>query len=70
MATHLDLEEQEQIDQIKSFWSRWGNLITGVITLILVGFAAWNGWNYCSNDKPPKPQFCLIPSKMPASKPI
>ncbi len=46
MATHLDLEEQEQLDQIKSFWSQWGNLITGVITLVLVGFAAWNGWNY------------------------
>lgn len=46
MASHLDLEEQEQIDQIKSFWTRWGNLITGVVTLVLVCFAAWNGWNY------------------------
>jgi predicted negative regulator of RcsB-dependent stress response len=46
MASHLDLEEQEQLDQIKSFWTQWGNLITGVITLVLVGFAAWNGWNY------------------------
>jgi len=46
MASHLDLEEQEQLDQIKSFWARWGNLITGVITLLLLAFAAWNGWNY------------------------
>ena len=46
MASHLDLEEQEQLDLIKSFWSRWGNLITGIVTLVLVGFAAWNGWNY------------------------
>jgi predicted negative regulator of RcsB-dependent stress response len=46
MASHLDLEEQEQLDQIKSFWTRWGNLITGVVTLVLVCFAAWNGWNY------------------------
>ena len=46
MASHLDLEEQEQLDQIKSFWNQWGNLITGVITLALVCLAAWNGWNY------------------------
>jgi len=46
MASHLDLEEQEQLDQIKSFWTQWGNLITGVVTLVLVCFAAWNGWNY------------------------
>jgi len=46
MATHLDLEEQEQLDQIKSFWNQWGNLITGLLTLALVALAAWNGWNY------------------------
>ena len=46
MASHLDLEEQEQLDQIKSFWAQWGNLITAVVTLVLVCFAAWNGWNY------------------------
>jgi predicted negative regulator of RcsB-dependent stress response len=46
MATHLDLEEQEQLDQFKHFWTRWGNLITGLITLVLVIYASWNGWNY------------------------
>ena len=28
MATHLDLEEQEQLDQLKAFWKQYGNLIT------------------------------------------
>ena len=46
MATHLDLEEQEQLDQFKHFWSRWGNLITGLITAVLLTYAAYNGWNY------------------------
>jgi predicted negative regulator of RcsB-dependent stress response len=46
MASHLDLEEQEQLDQIKSFWTQWGNLITTVLTLVLLAFASWNGWNY------------------------
>lgn len=44
MATHLDLEEQEQIAQLKHFWNQWGTLITLVLTLALGSFAAWNGW--------------------------
>ena len=31
MATHLDLEEQEQLDQLKAFWKQYGNLITWVL---------------------------------------
>lgn len=46
MATHLDLEEQEQLDQIKHFWSKWGTPITGVAVVIMAGFAAWNGYHY------------------------
>ncbi len=46
MANHLDLEEQEQLDQLKHFWAKWGNLITGVLTLILAAFAAWNGYQW------------------------
>ena len=30
MATHLDLEEQEQLDQLKHFWNTYGTLITWV----------------------------------------
>ena len=45
MASHLDLEEQEQLDQLKAFWKQWGNLITWVITICLASFAAWQGWN-------------------------
>ena len=46
MSTHLDLEEQEQLDQFRHFWSRWGNLITGLLTAVLLVYAGWNGWNY------------------------
>lgn len=45
MATHLDLEEQEQLDQLKAFWKQYGNLITWVLILALGGYAAWMGWN-------------------------
>ncbi len=46
MAKHLDLEEQEQLDQIKHFWARYGNLISWVLIGVFGSFAIWNGWNY------------------------
>lgn len=50
MAAHLDLEEQEQLEQVKAFWKRWGNLITWVITLALAAFAGWKYWEKVQND--------------------
>ncbi len=44
MATHLDLEEQEQLDELKHFWKQYGNLITWVLILALASFAGWNFW--------------------------
>jgi predicted negative regulator of RcsB-dependent stress response len=49
MASALDLEEQEQLDQLKHFWSRWGNLITWVLIAVLGTYAAWNGWQLWQN---------------------
>ena len=46
MARHLDLEEQEQLDELKHFWNQWGNLITWALIAVLGSFAAWNGWQY------------------------
>ena len=46
MAIQLDLEEQEQIDQIKHYWERWGTLVTGVVVLVALGFAGWNVYNF------------------------
>lgn len=54
MASHLDLEEQEQLDQLKAFWKRWGNLITWVLTAVLAAFAAWQGWNWYQRDQAAK----------------
>lgn len=51
MATHLDLEEQEQLDQLKAFWKQYGNLITWALTIVLAGFAAWNGWNWWQREQ-------------------
>ncbi len=51
MATHLDLEEQEQLDQLKHFWNKYGTLITWVVLLAAGAFAAWNGWQYYQRSK-------------------
>jgi len=46
MASHLDLEEQEQLAEIKHFWKTYGNLISWVLIVILGAYAAWNGYQY------------------------
>ncbi len=46
MANQLDLEEQEQLDQLKHFWGQYGNLITWVLIAVLSTFAAWNAYQY------------------------
>ena len=45
-----DLEEQEQIDQIKAFWAKYGNLISWVLIVVLAGYAGWTYWNNTQNS--------------------
>lgn len=54
MAGPLDLEEQEQLAALKSFWNQYGNLITWVLILALGAFAAWNGWNWWQREQAAK----------------
>lgn len=49
MANHFDLEEQEQLDQIKHFWNTWGTLISSVLIVVFGAIAAWNGYQYWQN---------------------
>jgi len=51
MATQLDLQEQEQLDALKAFWNKQGNLITWALVLVLGAFAAWNGWQWYQRDQ-------------------
>ena len=46
MAKPLDLEEQEQLDELKHFWKNYGNLITWTLIVVFGAIAAWNGWQY------------------------
>lgn len=42
----LDLEEQENLANLKSFWVRFGNYIISVITVALLAYAAMSAWNW------------------------
>lgn len=46
MANQLDLEEQEQLDQLKHFWKQYGNAITWALIVVLGTFAGWNFYQY------------------------
>ena len=54
MANPLDLQEQEQLDDIKAFWKQYGNLITWLITACLLAYAGWNGWGWYQRDQAKK----------------
>lgn len=45
MATY-NIEQQEQLDQVKHFWKQYGNLITWVLVIALGAYAAWTGYLY------------------------
>jgi len=46
MASHLDLEEQEQLDELKHFWKKYGNAITWLLIVVMGSYAGWNGYQY------------------------
>lgn len=50
MATY-DLEEQEQLDALKTWWKMHGNLVTGVITVAALAVLAWQGWNWWQRNQ-------------------
>ena len=41
-----DLEEQEQLDELKTWWKMHGDKITAVVAAVAIGLAAWQGWNW------------------------
>jgi predicted negative regulator of RcsB-dependent stress response len=48
---HYDLEEQEQIDTLKTWWKMYGNLVTGVITAVCIAVVGWQGWAWYKNNQ-------------------
>jgi predicted negative regulator of RcsB-dependent stress response len=42
----LDLEEQEQLAELKLWWRQHGNLIVMTIVAAALAFSAWQGWRW------------------------
>jgi predicted negative regulator of RcsB-dependent stress response len=51
MATHLDLQEQEQVDALKAFWQQYGNLITWGLVAALLVYAGITGWQWWQREQ-------------------
>lgn len=42
----LDLEEQEQVAELKVWWQQYGTLIVAAVVAVAVAFAGWQGWRW------------------------
>lgn len=51
MAKPLDLEEQEQLDEIKHFWKKHGNWISWFLIVVFGGIASWNAYQYWQRNQ-------------------
>lgn len=50
MATY-DLEEQEQIEELKTWWKLHGTMITAVIAAIAIAVVGWQGWQWWQGSR-------------------
>src|SRR6185503_1835009 len=47
----LDLEEQEQVEELKAWWKQHGGLITAVVLAVALGFAGWQAWRWYQSSQ-------------------
>ena len=47
----LDLEEQEQVAELKAWWEQHGALVMAVLLAVAVGFAGWQGWSWYQREQ-------------------
>ena len=46
-----DLEEQEQIAEMKAWWKQYGNRLVNLATVIALLSLAWQGWNWYQRNQ-------------------
>lgn len=47
----LDLEEQEQVAELKAWWKQHGNRVLSIIVAVAVGFAGWTAYRQYSQNQ-------------------
>lgn len=46
-----DHEEQEQLEEIKTWWRVYGNRVINVVAAVAIAVAGWQGWNWYQNNR-------------------
>ena len=46
-----DLEEQEQLDEFRVWWKKYGKLAVNLLLAALLAYAAWQGYQYFQQKK-------------------
>jgi predicted negative regulator of RcsB-dependent stress response len=46
-----DLEEQEQIDELKAWWKQNGKMVSTLVITALLAYTGYHGWNYFQNKQ-------------------
>jgi len=47
----LDLEEQEQVAELKAWWTQHGNRILAVVIAVAVAVVGWQGWRWYEDSQ-------------------
>ncbi|MBV8030059.1 MAG: tetratricopeptide repeat protein [Betaproteobacteria bacterium] len=47
----LDLEEQEQVDELKAWWNQWGTLVLSVVLAAALAFAGLQAWRWYQREQ-------------------
>lgn len=46
-----DLEEQEQLAELKSWWQRYGNRVSSIALVVALAAAGWQGWQWWQRNQ-------------------
>lgn len=47
----LDLDDQEQLDELKLWWNKYGKMTISLVLLALIIYASWQGYQYVQHKK-------------------
>ena len=46
---HFNLEEQEQLAELKAWWKQYGKWLIAALIAILVAYLSFTAWNWWQN---------------------
>jgi predicted negative regulator of RcsB-dependent stress response len=49
-----DLEEQDQLEDLKAWWKQWGNYISAIVLAVCVGIVGVQGWRWWEHSQAEK----------------